>query len=65
MQRYLSIKELSKLSDELAKVMYKCKCGHKVVIAHNKDKMICSWCGSYVFKDKKREFEYRLKEKIK
>ena len=38
-------------------------CGHSVLFA-KKDKSICQWCKHYVFKDKKSEFEYRLKESI-
>lgn len=38
-------------------------CGHSVLFSR-KDKAICSWCKHYVFKDKKTEFEYRLKESI-
>jgi len=65
MDHILTIKEFKKMTDEYDKVKYKCKCGHRVVIPKWVDKQLCDWCGSYVFKDKKREFEYRLKEKIK
>ena len=34
-----------------------CKnCGHKMLIGR-KEKIICSWCYHYVFKNKKEEFE--------
>ena len=36
-------------------------CGHTMLFAR-KNKAVCTWCGHYVFKDKKEEFEYRLKE---
>lgn len=42
-----------------------CKCSHSVIIPFGFDKVVCSWCGNYVFRDKKAEFKYRIKEKIK
>ena len=54
-----------RMTEEYNKVKYKCKCGHRVVIKHSQTKAICSWCGSYVFKDKKTEFNYRISEQIK
>ena len=52
-----------KIYDYITKHKVKCKCGHKVFITKY-DKIICSWCGNYVFKDKKKEFDYRLKEML-
>lgn len=37
-------------------------CGHSVHFA-KVDKKICSWCGNYVFKNRKVEFDYKLKSK--
>ena len=65
MDKLLTVKEYERMTDEYDKVKYKCKCGHKVVIPKWVDKNICDWCGNYVFKDKKEEFKYRVKEKIK
>lgn len=65
MRHILTIKEYKNMANEYDKVKYKCKCGHRVVIPYNVDKQICSYCKKYVFKDKQREFEYRLREKIK
>ena len=61
----LSAKEFSNMSNEYDKVKYRCKCGHRVVIPKWVDKQLCKWCGNYVFKNEKDEFEYRLKEKMK
>lgn len=57
--------EFQRQSDEYAKVKVQCKCGHKTVIPFRVDKQICRWCGHYVFRDKKEEFKYRMKEKMK
>ena len=65
MDHILTIKEFKKMTDEYEKVKYKCKCGHRVVIPKWVDKQLCDWCGSYVFKDKRSEFKYRIKEAIK
>ena len=32
---------------------YKCRCGHSVAIAKNCEKIICSHCGKYIFREKK------------
>lgn len=41
-----------------------CKCEHSVSIPADIDKVICSWCGYYIFKNKKDEFKYRMREKL-
>ena len=42
----------------------KCKnCGHAMLLGR-KDRRICSWCGNYIYKDDKTEFEYKKKEKM-
>ena len=59
-----NFKEMTKLYDTVTKYRVLCpKCGHSVIFSKF-DKAICSWCKHYVFKDKKTEFEYRLKESI-
>ena len=65
MRKVLSVNQFNKLNEELDKVKYKCKCGHRVVIPYFMDKNICQWCHRYVFKSKEAEFKYRLKEKLK
>lgn len=44
---------------------YKCPCGHTVTMTSKVDKVICSHCGNYVFKNKKAEFDFRMREKMK
>ena len=65
MDKILSIEEFSRMTDEYDKVKYTCKCGHRIVIPKWVDKNICNWCGNYVFKNKKDEFEYRMKQKLR
>ena len=37
------------------------KCGHRQLL-HGKNKEICGYCGTLVFRNDKVKFEYRLKE---
>ena len=65
MTKVLTNKEFNTMSNNYAKVKYQCKnCGHKVVIPYWVDKQLCDWCGHYVFKNKKDEDLYRIKEKL-
>lgn len=65
MGKTLSTKEYRNMQNEYDKVKYTCQCGHKVVIPYNVDKKVCSWCKRYVFKCKKDEVLYRIKERMK
>ena len=65
MKNMLSAKEFSRQTNMLNKAKYKCKCGHRIIIPLWVDKQICDWCGKYVFREKKDEFKYRLKEKMR
>lgn len=42
---------------------YKCPCGHSVVIYN--DKVICTHCNKWVFKNKEDEFKYRINEQLR
>lgn len=39
-----------------------CKCGHRVLLGRQ-DRIICSFCNRYVYKNKEIEFKYKLLEK--
>lgn len=64
MKKILTNKEFKIQADYYEKIKYKCSCGHVVVIPVYVDKILCDWCNNYVFRDKKDEFKYRLKERI-
>ena len=54
-------KKVFKNHDKLSKLNVKCKnCGHTVFPA--RDRIICSYCGSWVYKSDKIEFKYKFKE---
>lgn len=63
---YMSNKDLQKYNEEINKHKYLCKsCGRKAYIPIDREKVICTWCHRYVFKTKKAEDLYRIKEKLK
>lgn len=63
---YMTNDELDKYNEELNKHKYICKnCGRKAYIPINKEKTVCNWCHRYVFKSKKAEDLYRIKEKLR
>lgn len=53
-----------KISNSISKFKVACSCGHTMPIV-NVDRMICSWCGHWVYKNKQLEFKYRLLETAK
>ena len=65
MVELMTYKDIEKYQDNLTKYKYQCKCGHKVVIPEWETKQVCHWCKRYVFKSKKDEDLYRIKEKMK
>jgi len=60
-----TFQEIIDYDHALASGKFECKCGHRVIIPKHVDKRLCSWCKNYVFRDKKVEFEYRMKERLK
>ena len=59
-----SIKDIKKRADIIQENSTKCKCGHTVAIPSVSDRVLCNWCGHFVFKDAEQEFKYRLKEQM-
>lgn len=44
----------------------KCKCGHSIEFLNYSTKYkLCTYCGNYVFRNKKEEFDYRMKGILK
>ncbi len=48
----------------LYKHKVKCKCGHTLIMIDRKSD-ICGWCGRKVYRNKKDEFEDKLKKEIR
>ena len=59
-----SFKDIEKLMEEQQKSKVTCPCGHRVLMSNRKDRIICTWCKNYVYKDKATEFRYKMKENM-
>ena len=54
----------TKMLDAFSKIKVRCKCSHTIVMIAS-DRVICSHCGNWVYKDKKTEFKYKLNQSLK
>lgn len=62
----LTNQEINRLDDYLTcNNTVKCDCGHSITITNKHKRLICSWCGNYVYLHKKDEFKNKLKEVMK
>ena len=52
--------DIRKLHEAMIKIRVKCKCGHSIVVPPKIDRVICSWCKNYVYKDPKEQFKHNL-----
>ena len=57
----VSLQKQNKYYNELSNYKYTCKCGHVVVMLRGTDKVLCTWCHHYVYKNKKDEFKDRMR----
>ena len=61
-----SATEYQRITEEYNKLKIQCKhCGHKMVLPVWVDKRPCSWCGYYVYRNKKLEFKENMKKLMK
>lgn len=63
--KYYHLEDPIKYDRVMVEKRKKCKCGHRINFPPNMDKIVCSWCGNYVFRDKKTEFEYRINQEMR
>ena len=59
-----STRDQKSLLEEKSKYKYYCKCGHNAYIYpfEKVNKKICSWCGNYIYVNKKEEFKDNLRK---
>ena len=59
-------KKARKLDDELAKYKKYCKCGHSMIITPvaKQNKVMCTWCGAWIYKNDFEEFKDKLNKNI-
>ena len=60
----LYFEQEKKFFDKICKHRIKCKCSHTVILI-NCDRIICSHCGNWIYKNQETEFRYKLAEKMK
>ena len=59
-------KTFKQIESDSAKISpYMIKCSHTMLFTGKKDRLICSHCKHYVYKDKKTEIKYKVKELLK
>ena len=61
------LKKMQILESERSKYKRYCKCGHSQVFPPTikKNKLICTWCGSYIYKNDLEEFKGNLLKNVK
>jgi len=61
----ITLKEVDKKNNALTPFKKLCRnCGHSVIIIEL-DRIICTHCGKWIYKDDKTEFMYKMREEIK
>ena len=63
MVKKTNFREDTKMFDSYSQGKVKCKCGHTNFMVDT-DRMICSWCGNYVYKNKQVEFKYTMQSML-
>lgn len=64
-KRYKTYKEIIKEDQAFADYKVTCKCSHSVIIPYRNKRVMCEFCGHWIYRDKKEEFKDKLKEKLK
>ena len=54
--------KIQKITNAIIDNSVKCPCSHRVAIPPQVDRVICSWCGHWVYKSKEIEEEYKKKD---
>ena len=63
-KNYLTNKEIEKRSEIASEYTIKCSCGKSVTLTNKYGRVICSWCGNWVYRDEKTKFRYKLLERL-
>lgn len=53
------------ISSYYRQYMYRCRCSHTQLIPNQIDRVICSHCGNWIYKDKRVEFKDKIKSLLK
>mgnify|MGYP002519541204 CR=1 FL=1 len=49
-----------KLDKIIEQNRYKCTCGHSVVIKPSEERILCHYCGHWIYRDKSKMFKDRM-----
>ena len=49
---------------EITKNSVKCKCGCVSVFQAQTDRIICRWCGNWLYRTPQLKFKYEMKERL-
>lgn len=64
--QYLSIKERFETAEAKESLKRQCKwCGRKKVIPIYVERLLCDWCGYWIYREPSIEFKYKLEEQMK
>ena len=59
------IKKESERTEAYSKIRRYCKCGHTVYVPKQFGKVVCDYCGRYVYYDEKEEFKDKLQRELR
>lgn len=64
--QYLTTKQLEDIAHAKETLKRKCKhCGRRKVIPVYVDRILCDWCGFWIYREPNIEFKYKLEEQMK
>lgn len=63
----IGFKQMQMLDNERNNYKRYCHCGHSIAFSptSKKQKLICDWCGKYIYKNDKEKFKSLLLKQIK
>lgn len=64
-QKYkMSLTSIPKYQEAIQQNLFQCACGRKEYIPRHKKRTICTWCGKWIYRDKKEEFKDRMRSAL-
>lgn len=60
----MKMKEIQELYEKMNDHKLKCSCSHTMFMPNKRDRMCCNHCGRWVYKDKKTEYKYKMREML-
>jgi RNase P subunit RPR2 len=60
----MTFKEIEKMHDIASTYSVKCECGHTVLVSNRYKRIICKWCGRWVYANKEAKRQYEGQEFI-